>query len=495
MQLLDQQDLRREELAELAGSPLYNRDLAPVARADRTWTTFNIAALWVAMSVSIPTYMLAGGLMSQGMSWWQAILTVFLGNLIVLIPMTLNACPGTAYGIPFPVLLRASFGVFGANIPAIMRGLVACGWFGIQTWIGGMAIYVVAARLLEFDPAGKVNLPVLGISGGEVLCFLIFWVLNMVVILKGMNWVKWLENLSAPFLLAIGIGLLIWAYNAADGFGPMLAQPDRFSSSGEFYKAFAAGLTAMVGFWATLSLNIPDFSRFARSQRDQIIGQTLGLPLTMAFFTAVGVLVTSATLVVYGEAIWNPVDLMARFETPVLMIVGLITLAIATMSTNIAANIVSPANDFSNLMPRYISFRTGAVIAGVIGLLIFPWKILENADRYINGWMIGYSAFLGPIGGIMIADYFLIRRQRLDVVGLYETDGAYTYHGGFSGVAFAALALGVAPNLPGFLAKIGIIPDKAVPSLFLGIFSYAWFVGFGVAFLAYLLGRKLVGHR
>ena len=493
MNLVEQSDTSAEALATVRESPLFNQDLAPIQPQDRTWTQWNIAALWVAMSISIPTYTLASGLMARGMNWKQAIFTVFLGNLIVLVPMTLNACPGTAYGIPFPVLLRSSFGVWGSNIPAIMRGLVACGWFGIQTWIGGMAIYIVAALIFDFNPAEKVDLPILGISPGELLCFLIFWVMNIAIILMGMNCIKWLETLSAPFLLAVGVGLLCWAYQVTDGFGPLLQQEDKFKTKEEFFDAFAAGLTAMVGFWATLSLNIPDFSRFARSQRDQIIGQTIGLPLTMAFYSGIGVIVTSATLVVYGEAIWNPVELIARFDSPALVILALVTLSVATLSTNIAANIVSPANDFSNLWPRRISFKGGALIAGGIGLCIFPWKILENADRYIDGWMIGYSALLGPIGGIMIADYFIHRRQRIKVIELYKPKGEYTYTNGFCLTAFAALALGIFPNVPGFLVKLSILAETDVPTIFLRIYNFAWFIGFIVAFCAYLVGKALQG--
>lgn len=495
MALIDQSDVSAADLESVRGTTLYNDDLAPVPTEKRIWNKWNVAALWIAMAISIPTYTLAGGLMAQGMNWKQAIFTIFLGNVIVLIPMTLNACPGTAYGIPFPVLLRTSFGVWGSNLPAVMRGLVACGWFGIQTWIGGIAIYTVAALLFGFDPATKQNLPVLGISAGELFCFLLFWVMNMAVILKGMNCIKWLETLSAPFLVIIGFGLLMWAYQVADGFGPLLNDEDGFATSSEFFNTFAGGLTAMVGFWATLSLNIPDFSRFARSQKDQIIGQTIGLPLTMAFYSGIGVIVTSATIVVYGEAIWNPIELMARFDNPGLVIFALVTLAVATMSTNIAANIVSPANDFSNLLPRYISFRKGALIAGVLGLLIFPWKILENADRYIDGWMIGYSALLGPIGGIMIADYFILRRQRINVIELYKPRGEYVHTHGFSLVAYGALALGILPNIPGFLVKINALGADSVPGFFMGIYNYAWFLGFTTSFGFYLLGRRLFGNR
>ncbi len=494
MKHLNHNALSPEELIEVRESSLYNEDLAPIPRELRTWTKWNIAALWVAMCVSIPTYSLASGLITQGMNWKQAVATIFLGNLIILIPMSLNACPGTAFGIPFPVLLRSSFGTLGSNIPALMRGLVACGWFGIQTWIGGSAIYIVAALLLDIDPSTKTDLPILGISLGELICFLLFWAINIGIILKGMDCIKWMENLSAPFLILIGLGLLWWAYAAADGFGPILDQQDRFESRAEFFGVFAAGLTAMVGFWATLSLNIPDFSRYARSQRDQLIGQAIGLPLTMAFYSGIGVIVTSATIVVYGSPIWNPVDLIAKFDNTALIVFALLSLSVATMSTNIAANVVSPANDLSNLSPRRISFRRGGVITGIIGICIFPWKLYEDPSGYIFVWLIGYGALLGPIGGIMIADYFIYRRQHLETVELYKEDGVYNYSRGFSIVAILSMVLAILPSLPGFLIKINLLSEEAVPVFFVSIYNFAWFVGFLVAFTAYLLGRKFLGR-
>ena len=471
---------------------LYNPDLAPVPPERRTWTMWSIAALWVGMAVCITTYTLAGGLIAQGMNWWQATLTVFLGNVIVLIPMTLNAHPGAAYGVPFPVLLRASFGTLGANIPAMMRAFVACGWFGIQTWVGGAAIYATSAVIFGFNPATKIALPVLGLSPGELFCFLLFWALNMAIILRGMDSIKWLEVWSAPFLLLTGVGMLIWAVSAAKGWGPMLGEPSKFKTNAEFWPVFAAGLTAMVGYWATLSLNIPDFSRFARSQRDQVIGQALGLPLTMTFYSFLGIAVTSATVVVFGEAVWDPVQLMAKFGNPALSVLALVTLAIATLSTNLAANVVSPANDFSNLAPRLISFKTGSLITGVIGILICPWKLYQDPQGYIFTWLIGYSALLGPVAGIMIADYFIHRRKKLNVAALYDPDGEYRFTGGFSLVGLAAFVLAVLPNLPGFLATVGVLDKAGVPGGFLTIYNYAWFVGFVIAFAIYLGLRKFV---
>ena len=477
-------------MPDLASSPLYNEDLAPIPPEKRTWSTWHIAALWIGMAVCIPTYQMASNLIGQGMNWWQALLTIFLGNVIVLIPMTLNAHPGTRYGIPFPVLLRSSFGTKGANIAALMRGLVACGWFGIQTWIGGSAIYATSALIFGFDPATKVALPFLGISPGEFSCFLIFWAINVFFIVKGMDSIKWLEAWSAPFLLAVGAALVVWAYQAADGFGPILSQPSKFESAAAFWPVFGAALTAQVGFWATLSLNIPDFSRFAKDQRAQIAGQAIGLPPTMVLYSFVGVVATSASLFVYGEAIWDPVQLIAKFNHPMLSIVALVALAVATLSTNIAANVVSPANDFSNLAPRRISFKTGGLITACIGVFMFPWKLMADPSGYIFTWLIGYGALLGPIAGIMIADYFVVRNKQLDLEGLYDPAGPYVYTRGFSLAGLGALALAVLPSLPGFLAVVKAVPAGSVPAAFHTLYNQAWFVGFALAFGLYLAFRK-----
>ncbi|HEY5895907.1 MAG TPA: NCS1 family nucleobase:cation symporter-1 [Chthoniobacterales bacterium] len=473
-------------------SNLINADLAPVPASARTWNLWHIAALWIGMAVCIPTYTMASNLIGSGMNWWQALLTILLGNVIVLIPMTLNAHPGTAYGIPFPVLLRSSFGTIGANIPALMRAIVACGWFGIQTWIGGSAIYQTAALIFGFDPAAKANLPLLGISGGELLCFLIFWAINVYFIIAGMESIKWLEALSAPFLLLVGVALMIWAYRAAHGWGPIFAEPSKFKSSAEFTPAFAAGVTAMVGFWATLSLNIPDFSRYAKTQKDQILGQAIGLPPTMALYSFIGIVVTSATIVVFGEAIWDPVALMAKFGSPLLSAVALIALSVATLSTNIAANVVSPANDFSNLAPKTISFKTGGIITAIVGVLMFPWKLMADPSGYIFTWLIGYSALLGPIAGIMIADYFVIRKQKLDVAALYDENGACRFAGGYNPAGIGALVLAILPNLPGFLVAVKWVRPESMPAGLVASYNYAWFIGFGVAFVAYIVLRKAI---
>jgi nucleobase:cation symporter-1, NCS1 family len=464
---------------DLSRSPLWNPDLAPTPAERRTWSTYNIAALWIGMSVVITTYTLASGLMDQGMRWWQAMLTILLGNVIVLVPMVLNAHAGTKYGISFPVLCRASFGVRGANLPAILRAIVACGWFGIQTWIGGLALDALCQAAWH----GWAEVP-----GHTAIAFMAFWLIQVAVILKGTEGIKLLESWSAPLLLAGGALLLLWAIRAGGGLGHLLAESERLRrGSATFWALFPSALTASVGYWATLSLNIPDFTRYAKSQRSQMLGQALGLPTTMTAFAFIGVAVTSATIVLFGEPIWDPVVLIARIGgTGTIVFAALVVLA-AQLTTNMAANVVSPSNDFSNLSPKRISYVTGGLITAVLGIAMMPWKLYSDAAAYIFTWLLGYSSLMGALGGILIADYWIIRRQRLVVDDLYRERGAYTYRGGVNPRAVAALVLAVLPVVPGFLRAV-TTPGGAVadPTFFDRLYSYAWFVTFGLSFLAYL---------
>ena len=450
---------------DIQSSPLYNYDLAPAGPEKRTWTTYNYAALWVSMSVNILTYMLAASLIQGGMNWKQAVLTVFLGNTIVLAPVLLNSHPGARYGIPFPVLARASFGVLGANVAAVLRALVACGWFGIQSWIGGEAINTLLGTVW---PAWRNN------PNGTAICFAIFWAINLAVILKGIEYIRFLQGVSAPILLGVGLLLLGWAYVAAGGFGPMLSTPSQFRSTSEFLKFLIPALNGTVGFWSTVSLNIPDFTRFAKDQRGQALGQAIALPLTMTLYSFIGVAVTSATVVIYGTAIWDPVQLLSRFHSPIAVVISLLAILLATLNVNIGANVVSPANDFSNLWPRKISFKIGGVITCFIGVAMMPWKLLANHRTFIFGWLGGYAAVLGPVAGIMICDYFLIRRKYLVVNDLYLRGGEYEYSGGFNWRAILGLCVGSAAALMGLV----------VPSVRF-LYDYSWFVGFVVAFVSY----------
>jgi nucleobase:cation symporter-1, NCS1 family len=472
---------------DVSASEFCSPDMAPIPKSGRKWGTRDLAVLWISMSACIPTYMLASSLIDLGMNWSQAVLTIFLGNCIVLVPMILNAHAGTRYGIPFPVYCRAAFGLRGANVPAIMRALVACGWFGIQTWIGGMALHtLLAVGLPEWNVQSKIE--GLGITVSQAGCFLAFWTLNIAVVWMGIDSIRVLLNIKAPLLIALGLLLLAWAYVQAGGFGPMLSQPSQFAAdgpkSGQFWAFFFPALTANVSFWATLSLNIPDFSRYAYSQRDQVLGQALGLPTTMGLYSFIGVAVTSATVVMYGAPIWDPIQLLTKFQNPAVLVLAMFSLGLATLATNIAANVVGPANDFANLWPKRITFRIGGLITGVIGILIQPWRLLENAAVYIDKWLIGYSLLLGACGGVLIADYYIIRRTRLDLAGLYRRDGPYWYVAGWNTWAMVALAGGIGPCLPGFLGAAGLVTAGGV---WMQLYNYAWFISFGASFVSYVV--------
>lgn len=566
----------------LADDSLWNPDLAPTRPEQRTWNRWHIAALWVGMAVCIPTYTLAAGLLAQGLSWWGAVLVVLLGNAIVLVPMVLNAYPGAKYGIPFPVLARASFGVRGANVPAVLRALVACGWFGIQTWFGGLAVYTLGVALAP----GLADSPSLGsfigLNLGQLVAFLLFWAIQMFFVVRGMESIKFFESWSAPVLLLMGVALLIWAFAAGGGASEVLGHAEQFGRApvhvtagdpgvarftpvtvdgvpkateyrvlpgahedpaelagaawrplsavdlgrvevgapltfqfrspgapegttlsqasaqgpggaagpGFLFGVLLPALTAMVGYWATLSLNIPDFTRFAKSQKEQIVGQAVGLPPTMALYSFIGIAVTSASLIVFGDVLipgdapWDPVELIGKLGNPIVVAIAMFALSVATLTTNIAANVVSPANDFANLAPKYISFRTGGLITGVVGIVIMPWKLLGSLGGYIFVWLIGYSALLGPIGGILIADYFVRRRQHLEVEDLYREGGVYPR---VNWRAMLILLVAVLPNVPGFLASADVVPKADVPAFLLEMYTYAWFSGFGIAFVLYSL--------
>jgi len=449
---------------------LSNPDLAPTMLEQRKWGFYNYTALWFSMCMEITTYQLASSLIAKGMDWKQALGTVLLGNLIVLVPMLLNAHAGAKYGIPFPVFIRAPFGVRGANIAALLRAVVACGWFGIQSWIGGTAIH---AMLAVIWPGAASNQGILW------ACFLGFWLLNMVVVWRGVDSIRRLQAFGAPFMFVMAAALLIWVRMKAGSFGEMLSTPSSFHSTSEFLAVFFPSLTAMVGYWATLALNIPDFTRYSKSQSAQSWGQAFGLPVAMVLYTFVGIAVTSASVVLFGRPIWNPIELIGAFHQPVVAFVALIAILIATLNVNIGANVVSPSNDFSNLYPRLISFRTGGLITGFLGLAMCPWKLLATPDAYIFGWLVGYSGLLGPVAGIMATDYFLIRKTELDVNSLYHRDGIYYYTKGVNPRAMIALVLGVV------IALIGVF----VPALRF-LYDYAWFVGFFIAGGVYLVTMK-----
>jgi NCS1 family nucleobase:cation symporter-1 len=486
----NQAELDRIKAANMSSS-LYNEDLAPTGPEERTWTTYNIAALWIGMAIVITTYTLASGLMAAGMNWWQALLTISLGNILVLIPMLLNAHAGTKYGVPFPVFVRASFGVRGANFAAIARALVACGWFGIQTWIGGLAL----DALLTAAWGGWANVP-----GHAFITFFIFWAIQLVIILRGIEGVKVFESFAAPLLLVGSLALLVWGFSAGGGIGTVFKTSAQLQQGdAPFWALFWPSLAANVGYWITLSLNIPDFTRYAKTQRSQVLGQTLGLPLTMTAFSFIGIAVTAATIVVFGEAIWDPVALITQVaqNAPVILILAMIIIVIAQISTNMAANVVSPSFDFSNLAPKYISFRMGGLITAIIGVISFPWVLFNNVGAYIFTWLVGYGSLLGAIGAVMIVDYWIVRKRQLDLAELYKMDGRYSYSNGWNWRAVTAVFIGVVPVIPGFL-KAATTPGFAGvfqnPTFIESLYNYGLFFTFGVSALAYLALSMLGGR-
>jgi NCS1 family nucleobase:cation symporter-1 len=462
-----------------ASAGLWNPDLAPTDASHRTWTAYHYVALWIGMVVCIPGYMLAAGLIDQGFSAWQAAGLVLGGNLVVLIPMLLNGHAGARLGVPFAVLVRTSFGTRGAKLPALLRAIVACGWFGIQCWVGGSAIYAVGNIVSGGALVGPV-IDWLGINAGQLFGFVVFWALHLWFIVRGPESVRWVESFTAPVKIAILFALLAWAWVRADGFGELLHAPSQFvdggKKAGQFWNLFWPSFTAMAGFWSTLAMNIPDFTRFARSQKDQVIGQSIGLPVPMGAVALIGIAVTSATVTIYGKAIWDPVDLASRMEG-IAVAIGLSIIVIDTLCVNLAANVVGPAYDFAAIFPKHVDFARGGFITAGLGALVMPWKLIASSGGYIFTWLGGYGALLAPVLGIMIADYWLVRKTDIDVPSLYRDDGPYRYSGGWNMAALAAFAVAVAPNVPGFLATAFPQTFAGAPDLFKTIYNYAWFVG------------------
>jgi NCS1 family nucleobase:cation symporter-1 len=495
-------ELKPEVDAALGQSVLHNDDLAPVPIAKRTWTTYNYVALWIGMAHNIPTWGLAAGLVALGMAWYQAIFTIMVANIIVLAPMLLNSHAGTKYGIPFPVFARASFGVFGANLPALLRAGVACGWFGIQTWIGGGAIFVVVGAIFGADSwwttAKPLNIAFFGdtIAWTQWLSFAVFWALNIIIILRGMDAVRRFENWAAPFVLIVAVFLLVWMTIQAGGFGPLVEDHGTVGwSIDKFWLGlFPPALMGMIAFWSTLSLNMPDFTRFGKSQRQQAIGQALGLPTTMTIFPLIAVLVTSATIKVYGQPIWDPVALVGKFDNVLVVILGLFALGVATLSVNVAANIVSPSYDFSNAWPKRISFRTGGLITGVIGILIQPWNLYSNPDTYIFTWLGTYGGATGAIAGVLIADYWWIRRTNLKLADLYRADGVYKYLRGWNWVAVVSLLVGILFAIGGSYSSVEgkPFPVNGIIPILKPLADWSWVVGGVVSFLLYGVLTKIV---
>lgn len=450
--------------SDVLESSRYNSDIAPTRIAERTWNKWNIASLWVGMSICVPTYTLGGVLTAYfGLSVMEALAAIFLANVIILIPLTLNAFPGTKYGIPFPVVLRSSFGIIGSNVPALIRAVVACGWFGIQTMFGGIAVHLLFSAISD----GWASLG----GKGEVAGFFIFWVANLWVVIRGADSIRRLEAIAAPLLLIVGTGLIVWAWPQAS-ITELVATPANRPADASLVGYFMAGLTAMVGFWATLSLNIPDFSRFAKSQRSQITGQVIGLPVTMFLFAGLGVLMTAASQQLVGETVSDPINLIGKIDNDFWVGGAMILIILATISTNTAANIVSPTNDFQNVAPKLINHTKGVIVTGLIGLGLMSWELAKkmgwlvsdvSVESLYSNWLLGYSSLLGPIAGIMIVDYFLVRKQEYDLPALYLNGSTYP---AWNTAGFIA-----------FLVPVGLTVVAITTGAFGWFYNYGWFSG------------------
>ncbi|KAK8935914.1 hypothetical protein KSP39_PZI013034 [Platanthera zijinensis] len=458
----------RHSLSPIPASAI-SSDIAPIPSSARNFTALDMAGLWVSLVVGIPSYYLAGSLVDLGMSWQQGVATVSFANLLLLLPLTLSAFPGTRHGLSFPILARSAFGPRGALIPSLLRSLVACGWFSIESWIGGRAILLLLFKSPSFSL--------------QFLSYIFFCSAQIAIIWPGMDSIRRLEKYSAPILILLTSSLLFWSCTASGGLGPIFALKSRLSPD-EFWTVFFPALNANISFWATVALNIPDFSRYARSQRDQILGQA-GLPLFMGLFTFVGIAVTSSTQSILGRVISDPIHLLAEIGGPLTKLISILGITLATITTNIAANAVAPANALVSFNPSVFTFRRGVLVTVLISVLFRPWKLLGSSESFVYTWLLGSSALIGPVLGIMLVDYYLVKGMELDVEELYSDDsrGRYYYSAGYNLTAMAALVAGVLPVVPGFLNKLGITSNTC--GFFLGVYNNAWFASFFLSGIVY----------
>lgn len=410
---------------------LWNDDLRPCSLAEHAWSGGRFSALWIGMCLCLPTYSLASSMIAIGMNWWEAVATVFVGSIVVLAAILLVSHAGTRYGIPYPVFARLWFGTKGANIPALARALIAAGWFGINSWFGGQALDAILTRII--GPWG-------GFGPHLAVAFGIFWAINVAIAMRGPQAIGRLALIAAPTLGLGAVALVAWAAVSAGGFGPMLAAPAKIHGTA-FWAAFYPSVVSVIAFWATMALNIPDYTRYAKSQRGQMLGQAVAMPLAMAAFSFIGIAVTSATVILFGRALWNPVDLIVKFPSATVVIAGIIVI-LSSVTINVGANVMAPARAFENLWPRRITFGIGAILTGLLSLAMQPWYVLATFSTYIFTWLGTYGAMLGSFDGIAIADYWLVRKRRLDLLHLYTPGGDYAYAGGFNLRAVAALAAG-----------------------------------------------------
>jgi NCS1 family nucleobase:cation symporter-1 len=490
---------------ELVSSKYFNEDLAPTSVAERTWTTYNISMLWVGMSICIPSLALASGLIGMGVSPWMAVLNVALGNVIILVPIQMNSHIGTKYGIPFPLFARMTFGTKGAHLPAILRGVTACGWTAVQAWVGGGAVAAVIGIFAKkfADQSWTMSLPSWGgmqtVSTGTFIGYVLFMLFVCWVAYKGLEQIKWVQNIGGPILIVVMIALLIWsasqASNAGYGFWDVMNQSSDqalLDSNGGLALVYLGGLMGNIAFWATMALNIPDFSRYAKSQKSQFRGQLYGMPIPMAACAFIGAYFAQATKVAQlyqnpetgeYEALFDPTGVFYYIDNPVVVFIAAFGVVMATITTCVAANVVAPANGFSNISPKRISYKRGVLIAVFIAFFILQaWWIYGSGGAFFT-WMNAYGSILAPIAAIFIADYFVVKKQRVDVAGLFRgVDGRYWYSGGINWAAVIAWVVSfIFPLLTYFGASGGFF-------VFVNSISYIW--SFVLGFVVYVILMK-----
>ncbi|QSO47406.1 NCS1 family nucleobase:cation symporter-1 [Alicyclobacillus mengziensis] len=460
---------------------LSNANLRPIAQSERKWSWYSYMALWMGMVHNIFNYEVAASLIVLGMNIWQALLTIFVADLILMVPLALNGYVGNKYGIPFPVFARLAFGVFGANIPALIRAFVAIGWFGVQSFLGSTALN--ALLILLIPSWSHMSGTFLGLPGNGWIALLLFWVLQGVVATHGMDVIRRFENWAGPVILIVMLGLVVWAVTVLHGMGPIFTEPSKFKSSGAFWAVFGPGVISVIGSWASMGLNIPDFTRFSRSTKDQVVGQFVGLPITTFVFSLMASFITSATIVAFGSAIWDPVQLLQHFKSPVVLILGAAALTIATMSVNVASNLVSPIYDLINAFPRKLNFRSAAIVSMVIAFVIMPWKLMQSPQG-IDTLLNTAGAFLGPATGIVIADFWLLRTRRVKLTDLYTREGVYRYSKGFNVTAIVVLIISMLVSFAGNFLPI-----------FKVFAGYGWLIGVVLGFVLYYIVMKMQGYQ
>jgi nucleobase:cation symporter-1, NCS1 family len=420
---------------------LYNHDLAPVPRARRTWTGYSIFAMWMSDVHSVGGYTFAASLFLLGISGWQVLLALTIGILVVYVLMNWVGKPSLTHGIPFPVMARVSMGVMGANLAALIRGVVGIVWYGVQTYFASKA---VATLLLLFVPSvaawrdtSFLRLDMLG-----WVSFLFMWLLQLIIFQRGMEIIRKFIDFCGPAVYVVMFLLMGWILYRA-GLGSLsLTLGGKVLSGDEQLHAMTNAILLVISYFAALLLNFGDFSRFAKSERQMKIGNFLGLPFNFVAFAIITVIVTAGSEKVFGTMIMDPVEIVGRIENKVWVAIGSITFVIATMGINIVANFVSPAYDIANLFPKHVDFKKGGLIASILAVVVCPW-IFVDSPKAITIFVSVFGAVLAPMYGVMMADYYLVKHQEVNTAELYtmQPGGRFYYDGGWNKVGLAALLI------------------------------------------------------